>query len=152
MNWVDQQIKTLSNALVMDDSFDGLEKQSPNRIVTPSSLIIIDNDLMITYTNADSEFSDESANQNLEAIWDIVKDRSIFHLIVPDETTHITLEARDYNNPKFESIKKAEAIVIKTLAHRLLAQFYLKARKGKGYPIRIFDSEVDARSWFASLK
>ena len=136
----------------MNGSQDGFDESAPIRIVTPSSLMIIDNDLVITYTNPDIEFSDESADQNVNAIWDIVKNRSVFHLIVPDPSTHVTVEVREYKNERFESIKKAEAIVIKTLGHRLLAQFYLKARKDKDYPVRIFESEADAREWFETLR
>lgn len=133
------------------DVFDGFNEGLPNKIVTPSALIIIDGDVVSTYTNPDSEFSGEDADKNIEAIWELIKDKKICHLIVPDPTTHVTVEAREYTNPKFESVKKAEAIVIKTLAHRLLAQFYLAARRGKSYPVRIFDSEIEAKKWFASL-
>lgn len=152
MNWEKEKTNFLNNAISTNGMPDGFDESAPNRIVTPSSLMIIDNDLVITYTNPDMEFSDESADQNVSAIWDIVKNRSIFHLIVPDSSTHVTVEARDYKNERFESIKKAEAIVIKTLGHRLLAQFYLKARKDTHYPVRIFESENDAREWFETLR
>ena len=152
MNWKEEKTNFLNSAMSMNGSQDGFDENAPNRIVTPSSLMIIDNDLVITYTNPDIEFSDESADQNVNAIWDIVKNRSVFHLIVPDPSTHVTVEVREYKNERFESIKKAEAIVIKTLGHRLLAQFYLKARKDKDYPVRIFESEADAREWFETLR
>lgn len=152
MNWEKEKINFLKSALEQDVAFDGFDEQAPNRIVTPSSLMIIDDDLVITYTNPDTEFSDESADQNVVAIWDLIKDRSVFHLIVPDPSTHVTVEAREYRNERFESVKRAEAIVIKTLGHRLLAQFYLKARSDKNYPVRIFENEQDARDWFIQLK
>lgn len=141
----------LSDILNLNDVFDGFDEQSPNKIVTSSALIIIDGDIVSTYTNPDSEFSGQDADKNVESIWPLIEGKKIFHLIIPDPSTHVTVEARDYANPKFDSVKKAEAIVIKTLGHRLLAQFYLKARHGKSYPVRIFDSEIDAHNWFRSL-
>ncbi len=124
---------------------------SLEKVVTPSSLIIVDGDVVTTYMNADSEFNDDSANENAEAVFDLVCDKSVFHLIIPDSTTHITVAAGNYSNPRFESLKKAEAIVIKTLGHRLLAQFYMDNNKKK-YPVKVFNCEKQANSWFESLR
>lgn len=152
MNWEYHKTNILNDALDMSQPLDGFDEQAPNRIVTSSALIIIDGDVITTYTNPDTEFSDESAEQNVNAIWNVIKDRTFYHLIVPDPSTHVTVEARDYSNPRFDSVKKAEAIVIKTLGHRMLAQFYVKARKGYGFPVRIFESEKDAIAWFDRLR
>lgn len=124
---------------------------SLEKIVTLSSLIIVDGDVVTTYMNADSEFNDDSANENAEAVFDLVSDKSVFHLIIPDPTTHITVAAGNYSNRRFESIKKAEAIVIKTLGHRLLAQFYMDNNK-KEYPVKVFNCEKEAMAWFSSLR
>ncbi len=127
------------------------KRRTLEKVITPSALIIIDGDVVKTYTNPDTEFSDESANENAEAIWDFIKDKRIFHLVVPDPTTLVTLEARNYRNDQFESVKRGEAIVIKTLGHRLLAQFYVNERKND-YPVRIFDSETKAMTWINTMK
>ncbi len=74
------------------------KKRTLDKVITPSALIIIDGDVVKTYTNPDTEFSDESANENAEAIWEFIKDKRIFHLVVPDPTTLVTLEARNYRN------------------------------------------------------
>ena len=121
------------------------------KVVTPTALILVDGDTVKTYLNADVEFTDESANDNVEAIWDLIKNRKVFHLVVPHSTTLITVEAHRYRNPGFESIKKGEALIIKTLGHRILAKTYMSARK-HGYPIRIFEHETDALSWFDCLR
>ena len=123
-----------------------------HKIVTTSALVIIDDDLVITYVNPDCEFSDESARENFDAIYDTIRNRKVFHLVVPDPSSLVTVEAREYMNPRFEELKKGEALVIKTLGHRILAQFYMLARKEKDYPIRIFDSEQAATDWFDSLR
>lgn len=127
------------------------KNQLLEKVVTPSALIMIDGDVVKTYTNPDSEFSDDSANENAEAIWDLVKTKAIYHLIVPDPTTLITVAARNYRNRQFESVKRAEAIVIKTLGHRLLAHFYMNERKND-FPVKIFDCENKAIAWFDSLR
>lgn len=141
----DCQVKFMLSKSITDKS-PLLEK-----IVTPSALIIVDGDIVKTYTNPNSEFCDDAANENAQAIWDFVKDKRIFHLIVPDPTTLITIEARNYRNNDFESVKKGEAIVIKTLGHRLLAHFYMNVRKNN-YPVKIFDCENKAVDWFNSLR
>ena len=125
--------------------------QSLKKIITPSALIILDDDVVKTYTNPNSEFSDVSANENAEAILDLIEDNPIFHLVVPDPTTLITLNPRDYRNLRFESGKRAEAIVIKTLGHRMLANMYVKERVNI-YPIRIFDDENEAMDWFDAIR
>jgi hypothetical protein len=152
MNMENERIKLLNDALSDSNSIDGFDENSPSRIVTPTSLMIVDNDLVITYTNPDIEFSGESALQNVNAIWHLIKDRSVFHLFIPEPSTHVTVEVGSFQNTRFDSVKRAEAIVIKTLGHRLLAQFYLKARKDKSFPVRIFDNEMDAKEWFNSLR
>ena len=125
--------------------------QTLEKIVTPSALIIIDGDVVKTYTNADTEFSDDSAEENLEAIWDLVKNKYVYHLVVPDPTTHITVEARKHRSSNFDSRKRAEAIVIKTLGHRILAQVYMKMRSEQ-FPVKIFDCEHKAIEWFDTLR
>jgi ribosomal protein S6 len=57
----------------------------------------------------------------------------------------------EYGDARFEAIKKGEAIVVKTLAHRILARGIVQARRGK-YPISIFNTETEAIAWFDSLR
>jgi hypothetical protein len=132
--------------LVEPFSLDKMKK-----VVTKSSLIILDGDLVTTYTHPDVEFSAESADDNYASIREDLLGRKVFHMIVPDPTTHVTLDVRSYRNEDFEDRKKGEAIVIKTLAHRLLAKFYYGIRKDR-YPIRIFDTETSALEWFGTLR
>ena len=123
---------------------------SLQKLITSSSLVIFDGNVVKAYTNPEVEFCDDAANENAEAICDMIGKGPVYYLFVPDPTTHITLEARLYEHPQFESLKIGQAIVIKTLAHRLLAQFYLNVRKNK-YPVKIFDCETSAMNWFDEL-
>lgn len=122
------------------------------KVVTPTSLIIVDGDVVKVYTNPDVEYSDESANENIDSIWELVKDRKVYHLFVPDSSTYISVEARKYKHEAFEKIKLAQAIVIRTLGHAILAQFYKNAAKDRRYPIQIFNSEAKALQWFDELR
>lgn len=121
------------------------------KVTTPTALILIDGDVVKTYMHPDVEFSAEASEENIEAIWDDIKDKRIFNLLLPDPSTQITVDVRSYENANLESIKRGEAIVIKSLAHRLLAKFYLKPREGR-YPTRVFESEAKALEWFDSLR
>ncbi|MBI1289314.1 MAG: hypothetical protein GC178_17235 [Flavobacteriales bacterium] len=121
------------------------------KVTTPTALILIDGDVVKTYLHADVEFTEESSEENIAAIWNDIKDKKIFNLLVPDASTQITVDVRTYENVGLERIKRAEAIVIKSLAHRLLAKFYLKPRKER-YPTKVFDNEAKALEWFDSIR
>ena len=121
------------------------------KVITSSALIIIDDDVVKTYTNPDMEYDDQAANENIEAIWGQVRGKRIFNLIVSDPTTHVTVEARGFTHREFEKLKIAEAIVIKTLGHRILADYYAQAKSRK-YPCKVFDCESKAIEWFESVK
>ena len=79
MNWEKERINLLQDALADGSSIDGFDENSPSRIVTPTSLMIVDQDVVITYTNPDVEFSGENAVQNVNAIWHLIKGKSVFH-------------------------------------------------------------------------
>lgn len=121
------------------------------KVITPTALILIDDDVVKHYLNADVEFSKEDAANNLEAIWDFIKHKKVFHLIVPDSSTQVTMRAEEFADERFESIKLGEAFIIKTLAHRILANAFTRSRRRK-YPVNVFENELDALDWFDSLR
>ena len=121
------------------------------KVITPTALILVDDDVVRTYLNADVEFSRESATDNIEAVWDLIKDRRVYHLMVPDASTQITMGMGEIGDERFEIKKKGEALVIKTLGHRILSKAFLKARKHK-YPVRVFEKEQEAIDRFDSLR
>lgn len=121
------------------------------KIVTSSALILIDDDMVKTYFHPEVEVTDESAEENFDAIWDDVKDRPYYSLVVPDMTTQISLDVRNYENDALDGLKRAEALVIRSLAHRILAKFYLKGRKDR-FPTKVVDTEAEALLWFEELR
>ena len=132
-------------------AFKSTTRSVLEKVITPTALILVDIDVVKVYLNADVELSTEAAEENVEAIWHLVKDREVFHLVVPDSTTHVTMGVEEFGDSRFEAIKKGEAIIVKTLAHRILAGGIVQARKRK-YPIKICDTEMEAIDWFDSLR
>lgn len=120
------------------------------KLITPTALIIIEGNLMKTYLNADIEFTEEDADHNIDMCWDFIKDRNVLHMIIPDPTTHIQIDVRNYRNERLESVMKAEAIVLKSLAHKILARAFM-TKVGDKYPIKLVDSEQAAIDWFAQI-
>ena len=151
MNWNLEQTKILESDWPMGSEKNGGKKNSIVKLVTPTALIIIDNDVMTTYLNPDVEFSEEEADVNIDMALKHLHGKRIFHVTVPDSTTHITLRPKRYWNEKFLAVKKAEALVIKTLAHRILANAFISTRK-ELFPIRIFATEAEALKWFEELR
>lgn len=113
--------------------------------------MLIDDDVVKTYILPDVDLSSSAATENIEAMWKYIEGRNVFHLVVPNSSSLITVDATTYLHPEFEKLKKAEALVIKTLGHRMLAQVYIKVRSYP-YPIKIFNNEEEAMKWFESLR
>lgn len=129
-----------------------LQDSAMKKFTTSTALIIIEGDLVRTYTNPDVEFSNESIEENMRQIRKHMSGTKLFSLFIPHPTTHITVEARTYRPPGLEEIFRAEALVIDTLAHRILANFYGSDRSEHEPPVRIFSSEESALDWFDEIR
>jgi len=94
----------------------------------------------------------EHIKTNLECILSWAKDERKLMLNTVAPYTSITAEARKYiaNSPHLESLI-AEAFVIHSLAHRILASFFLKIDKPK-LPTKFFENREDAVNWLLSFK
>ena len=73
-------------------------------------------------------------------------------LMIADSTTQFTNDARGFSASK-EGLRfsTAEALVVKTLAQRLVVNFYLKINK-PSVPSKAFDTEESAIEWLLSFK
>ena len=152
MNWNSERIKILEEAF-RPMSLDRTDRgaNSLSKVVTPTALIIKDGDVVKTYLHANVEVDDEAAEYNIERTLECVSGKGFYHLLVADPTTHVTVEVRNYHHEEFESLKLAEAIVLKSLAHRILTTGLLAVRKHR-YPTKIFDCESEALKWFNELR
>ncbi|MCD6067199.1 MAG: hypothetical protein K0S33_2025 [Bacteroidetes bacterium] len=78
----------------------------------------------------------------------------LLNLVVTGERNNISTQAFSYDLFKELNIKQrtvAEAVVIKNLPTRIMANFYYKAIR-RSFPVKVFDSEEDAVSWLFSSK
>ena len=153
MNLDSTQFKALRESIELMPQNDSVTAVGEmQKLVTSSSLIIIDDDIVSVYINPETEFGNAEADENVEAILSKVGDRKIFSLIVPDTTSRITVEARTYQNKAFDEIKLGEAYVINELAHRILAKAYLTATGKLNCPTRVFNTEAEALVWLIGLR
>lgn len=72
-------------------------------------------------------------------------------LMVPNENTNFTSEAREFSASE-EGLKFtiADALISKNLAHKILINFYLKFNKPPK-PSRVFENEEEAMEWLLTM-
>jgi len=76
----------------------------------------------------------------------------VLSLILMGQRNNISTEAFAYNPHKELGIKQmtiAEAVVIKNLATRIMANFYYKVSK-RSFPVKVFDTKQGAINWLLS--
>jgi len=80
--------------------------------------------------------------------------RDQFNLLVePGLDTGITKEAREYASlPEKNEMTRGTAVIIKSLAHRILINFIINVTRQQTMKMRMFDSEVKAIEWLLSLE
>jgi len=94
----------------------------------------------------------EQLSENRRAIFDLIKNRKVYILSVPYNDTLITKEFREtFTIGEARDFKKAEAVVITSLAQNLLAK-NVKQRAPLDYPLETFNDEVKALQWLGCLK
>lgn len=83
---------------------------------------------------------------------EITDDKLMHFIFFAAENVSLSKEARD-NAVKIEdqSTLGASAVVVDTLAYKLIANFYLKFNKPKR-PYRVFSKEEEAIKWLKTIK
>ena len=71
-------------------------------------------------------------------------------LVLPGQNTSATREAREYSQNTFLN-SSGEAIVILSLAQRIISNFYISFKNKADYPIKMFNSKEEAVKWLRSL-
>ena len=80
------------------------------------------------------------------------KGKKMLVLMIADEITQFDQGAREYSASEAGSkYTLADALVVKNLAQRILANFYVTVNKPK-IPSKTFNSEEEAKNWLFSLK
>lgn len=94
----------------------------------------------------------EHLKTNMECILSWAKDERKLMLNIAAPYSSISAEARKFiaDTPHLECLI-AEAFVIHSLAHRILASFFIKIDKPK-LPTKFFGNREDAINWLLSFK
>ncbi|MBA2613222.1 MAG: hypothetical protein H0U95_14730 [Bacteroidetes bacterium] len=67
--------------------------------------------------------------------------------------TTITKEAREFSTqPEINLMTLASAVVIKSLAHRIVINFIISFTRKQNIKMRIFDNKEEAIEWLLSIK
>ncbi len=95
-----------------------------------------------------SEIGVQQSKENIQAYSDIAEGNSYaFIFYCENDNVVYSEEARTYakkNEALFPKI--CMAVLVKTLAHKLVANFYFKFHK-PAYPYKVFDKLADAETW-----
>jgi len=75
--------------------------------------------------------------------------RKLKLLVIPGQHTSATMEAREYSQRSTLNCLK-EAIVIQSLAQRIISNFYIAFKNKADYPIKMFNSKEEAVIWLKS--
>ncbi|MBA3664511.1 MAG: hypothetical protein H0W61_09930 [Bacteroidetes bacterium] len=82
---------------------------------------------------------------------DLSGGKEIRYMLLANEKTQFDSSSREYTaSVEGSQFKKAEALIIRTLAHRLLADLYLKINKPPK-PVKTFTNEEDGIDWLLTF-
>lgn len=105
--------------------------------------------LFLKMLNSKQDFDLEEAKNQVKLADELMQGQSYKVLIdTRSSFTVPTVEAKKYMAEV--SQKKAEAIIVKTLANRILGNLYLKIISQR-FPCKIFDTEEKAIEWLQQL-
>lgn len=126
---------------------------APNQIITTSiGDIFIDNDgiLIIKYLN-NLDFELEMAVQAIEVCEKITNGEKVLVLINTGEFGSMNFETRKFlSSQRLEKHRKAVALVINSLQHRMIAHFIINIRRNY-YPTKIFKTECEGLKWLKTF-
>lgn len=110
------------------------------------------NDIIEAICSDDFTYEVEHLKENMEYLSEIANGKKLLILNTVAPYTQISPEARAFlaNGPHKEA-SRAEAFVIHTLAHKMVASFFLKVNKPK-VPTKFFTDRHEALKWLLTYK
>ncbi|MFN3916713.1 MAG: hypothetical protein ACK4K0_03125 [Flavobacteriales bacterium] len=96
--------------------------------------------------NSEGEISDGDLFEEIPRIADQLKLRKGNVLIIPNELTITSIDVIKKYVSATAGLKEKEAIVVKSLAQRILANFMIRYVK-QSHSVKIFSTEEHALSW-----
>lgn len=93
----------------------------------------------------------EECEKITKAIGDLTNKKQALILMIAENSTNFTTEARAFSASELGSIYTiADAMIVKNLAQKIMVSFYLKINKPIR-PSKAFNSESEAIKWLLSL-
>lgn len=95
-----------------------------------------------------SEIDLEKSRENIQAYIDMIEDKKFAFLICAEDGSVVYTEEARKSAKENEALfdKSCVAVIVKSLAHRLIANFYIKFYK-PSYPFKVFEKIEAAEAW-----
>lgn len=115
---------------------------------TTTLISLCDDGIVRVMLKKNAEVGFQQAKENIQAYSDIAGgNRYAFIFYCENDNVVYSEEARTYaKNNEALFPKVCMAVLVKTLAHKLVANFYFKFHKPT-YPYKVFDKLADAEAW-----
>lgn len=103
--------------------------------------------LKVVMMDNNHEFDLEEAKRQIEVGTEIASGQKVPALIDLSKSRHVPSMAAKRYIAKNCHLKSAEALVLNSLANRIIGNFYFKMIDNKDYPRRIFSDKEKALEW-----
>jgi hypothetical protein len=107
----------------------------------------LDEDVVRVEVKKDVEPELEDLEENYNAYQSLFANKQLYFLVVFNKGASTSLEVRNkFASKQRSSFKIAEAIVVESMSHKLIANFVLKVQKPT-HKMQVFNNETDALKW-----
>lgn len=116
-------------------------------IITPTAKLSFDGKVLVTALQDNIELEKQDVVDNFLASQKLTQGNPYLSLVITAPYTTITKEAREAaNRPEYYAHTIAQALVVKTLATRIMGNFIIRLYKNY-CPQRLFTSKEEALKW-----
>lgn len=125
-----------------------------HRVIETSTATVrmLDEDTILLKFKKNVTLDLDHLHENREAIFKLIGNTHVYILSIPQSDTLMSKEFRDaFSDNTLRSFKKAEAVVINTLAQQLLSN-HVQLTRQTNYPLKFFTEETSAKHWLHELK
>lgn len=113
-----------------------------------------DNGIVYIKIDDNAEVQLEDSKTQYELLKSLFDGKTRFRVLVdPGRYTSVTKEARDFSSlPETNAITAATAVIVKSLAQRIMMNFLIRFFKDQNTKLRMFDSKEKAVRWLLNVK
>lgn len=136
--------------MILEKTYSVLESHRDNMATTE----VWDNGIIFIKLEDNAQVEYEDAVKRLEFLKTQCKTKySALILVESGRYTNISKEAREFATlPETNEYTKATAVIVKSLAHRILINFIINFTKQQTMKMRMFDDKEKAIDWLLSFK